>query len=214
MSLRFELNLLIHAFKRDVKDEERKVIHEDNIGFYYQKYFRKGLNTTFFGAKTIRALLDLLGDTLRITNNKLFETFLPAEFESFNVFVLLTEEARRDRQRRIDMGEEGAKIAMQNALGQPLAQGATSATQVVGMVKPAGVTPINVRPLVAGASPARPAGFTPMVRPVGVGAPAWRPVGAQPWAAGVARPVSPWGVAGRPMVSGIVRPGMGQPAWR
>ena len=31
MSLRFELNLLVHAFREDVTDEERKLIHEELV---------------------------------------------------------------------------------------------------------------------------------------------------------------------------------------
>merc|ERR1719453_2539289 len=49
MSLRFELNLMVHAFRKDVKDASRQAIHEDNIGFYYQKYFKKSLSLNFYG---------------------------------------------------------------------------------------------------------------------------------------------------------------------
>jgi len=117
MSLRFELNLLIHAFRKDVKDPERTAIHEDNITFYYQKYFKKGLQPSYYGLKTIKELLGFFEDTITVTNKKVMDTFLPGDFESHNVFVLLAEEARRDRNRRIDLGEEGAKIIMQSATG-------------------------------------------------------------------------------------------------
>jgi len=113
LTLRFELNLLIHSFKKDVKDPERKEIHEDNIGFYYQKYFKKGLNPAFFGVKVLKELLKFFDDTIKVSDKKVLETFLPGDSETFNVFILLAEEARRDRSRRIDMGQEEAKINMQ-----------------------------------------------------------------------------------------------------
>jgi len=92
MGLRFEMNLLVNAYKKDVKDPERLEIHEDNISYYYQKYFKKNLNAAFFGRKSINDLLRFLGDTLTINNKKILETFLPAEFETFNIFVLLAED--------------------------------------------------------------------------------------------------------------------------
>jgi len=117
MSLRFELNLLIHAFRKDVKDPDRTSIHEDNIAYYYQKYFKKGLQPAYYGLKSIKELLGFFEDTITVTSKKVLDTFLPGDFESHNVFVLLAEEARRDRNRRIDLGEEGAKISMQTATG-------------------------------------------------------------------------------------------------
>merc|ERR1719359_147211 len=123
MSLRFEFNLLVHAFKKDVKDPERSGIHEDNIAFYYQKYFKKGLNPAFFGSKTMRELIGNFGDTMMISNKKILETYLPEQLETPVMYVLLAEEARRDRNRRIDMGEEGVKINMQTASLTGIAQG-------------------------------------------------------------------------------------------
>merc|ERR1719162_298892 len=117
MGLRFELNLLVHAFSKDVKEAERAVIHEDNIGYYYQKYYKKGLNPAFFGVKTNKDLIAFLEDTLTINSQRVLETHLPCEFEALNVFILLGEAARRDRARRIDLGEEGAAIKMTSISG-------------------------------------------------------------------------------------------------
>lgn len=216
MSLRFELNLLVHAFKHDVKDTERSQIHEDNIAFYYQKYYKKGLNPAFFGVKTIKELLKYFEDTLAITKSKVLETFLPCDFEALNVFVLLAEAARRDRARRIDLGEEGAKINMQTAGGTGtytagLNAGQSGALQTLLAQRAAGApTPVTVRPggpvpvtsVYPGAGPA-------MVRPPAAwpAQPAWHPV-APAW--GPARPV-----AARPF-AGMVRPAgaLVQPGWR
>merc|ERR1712224_538275 len=74
MSLRFELSLLVHAFKKDVKDPEREGIHEDNIGHYYSKYFRKALSPAFFGLKNVRELLALVSDCIAISDKKVLHT--------------------------------------------------------------------------------------------------------------------------------------------
>jgi hypothetical protein len=233
MTLRFELHLLIHSFSKDVKDKERAFIHEDNIAYYYQRYFRKGLNTAFFGVKTIKELLAFLSDTIMINNRKILETFLPADLETLNVFVLLAEESRRDRQRRADMGEEGAKLTMQSMIG-----GASLVGQGTGLVQPvrplvtAGMISPAIKALQASAPrPAlvQPANVRPPLQSWAGAAPAWRP-GVPQWGAGGARPVGPWGMGqqvggggwgpmagggmARPAFSGLVRPGLARPAWR
>lgn len=223
MSLRFELNLLVHAFKQDVKDPERRQIHEDNITFYYQKYFRKGLNPSFFGVKTVQELVGFFGDTIRITNKKILESYLPGELEMLNVFVLLAGQGRRDRNRRIDMGEEGAKVSMQTsslagmASQHGLNPGQANAIRAFAADAQARLGPsaATVRPAGGGFVPATRPGamLTPtMVRPQSAWAPmpqqTWRPqvVPQGPW--GAPRPASPWGgpqMGARP-VSGLMRP--------
>merc|ERR1712000_504837 len=44
LGLRFESHLLSHAFTKDADDPDRKGVHLDHLGFYYQKYFKKTLN--------------------------------------------------------------------------------------------------------------------------------------------------------------------------
>jgi len=235
MSLRFELNLLVHAFKKDVKDSERAQIHEDNIGFYYQKYYRKGLNPQFFGVKTFRELLKYFNDTLTITNKRVLETYLPSDFEALNVFILLAETSRRDRARRMDLGEEGAKINMQTAMGGLTSIGAgahaahgLSSGQMGGIqafaaaaAQRTGYAPVRPQ------TPYQPAGIRPgLVNPGQMIRPpvqqAWAPV-QQPWRPGMpagawgpARPVNPWGAPGmaRPFGGGLRPAGaMVRPSW-
>merc|ERR1712135_85019 len=64
LSLRFELHLLVHAFRRDVNDPERLGIHDTNVAFYYNKYYRKVFNTKCFGVDTNAQLVDLVSDSV------------------------------------------------------------------------------------------------------------------------------------------------------
>merc|ERR1712032_878493 len=41
LSTRFEFNLLIHAFRKDLDDPERPSFVEAHFAFYYNKYFNK-----------------------------------------------------------------------------------------------------------------------------------------------------------------------------
>eukprot|EP00439_Symbiodinium_sp_Y106_P045272 s5688_g5.t1 len=52
---------------------------------------------------------------------EVLEPQLPDDLESTNLFVMLTEESRRDRNRRIDMGDDSAKLKIVTA-GQAQAQ--------------------------------------------------------------------------------------------
>merc|ERR1712226_122324 len=112
MSLRLELHLLVKAFTRDVDDPERPGIHESHLPFYYTKYYKKALNTKFFGMNNTTELVEMIKDTASISeDDKILNTVLTEDVEkSFNIFVKLTEECRRERQRRIDAGDETAKL--------------------------------------------------------------------------------------------------------
>mmetsp|Transcript_4847 Transcript_4847/g.11307 ORF Transcript_4847/g.11307 Transcript_4847/m.11307 type:complete len:908 (-) Transcript_4847:111-2834(-) len=117
-SLRFELHLLAHAFRRDVSDPERTGIHLDHLGFYYQKYYKKALDFKFFDVKDARELVDMVKDTVFLTPQQIIESQLPDELESLGIFGKLTEEDRRHRILRSDLGEEGAKLKFQQAMPQ------------------------------------------------------------------------------------------------
>merc|ERR1712194_194240 len=110
MTLRFELHLLTHAFRRDVDDPERLGIHMDHINFYYNKYFSKGINPSQYGVESFKDLVGLVWDALNITHQQVLESKLADEMEHLGIFVKLTEEERRERLVRIDMGEESAKL--------------------------------------------------------------------------------------------------------
>lgn len=111
LSLRFELHLLVHAFRHDAKDPERTGIHPEHLPFYYNRYYKKALNPKNYGVDTVEELIDLVKDTaLADSRSKVVESMVADDLESNDIFVKLTEENRRDRQRRIDTGDESAKL--------------------------------------------------------------------------------------------------------
>ncbi|CAE8594858.1 unnamed protein product [Polarella glacialis] len=141
MSLRFELHLLAHAFRRDVNDPDRVGIHLEHLPFYYNKYYKKSLNSKYYGVDTFEEVLEMVRDTV-LLRSKVLETQLPDDLESSNVFTMLTEEARRDRNRRVDMGEDSAKLKI-----------VTPGMAMPGM---AAMLPTTAAALMAGLKPAFP----------------------------------------------------------
>eukprot|EP00435_Cladocopium_sp_Y103_P023397 s667_g5.t1 len=115
LSLRFELHLLSHAFRKDANDADRVLVPLDHLPFYYNRYFKKALSTKTYGADTVEEVARLVRDTLLVTKNpisklRVLESQLPEELECLNIFVMLTEEHRRERQRRIDLGDDAARL--------------------------------------------------------------------------------------------------------
>ncbi|CAE7774672.1 unnamed protein product [Symbiodinium microadriaticum] len=53
LSLRFELHLLAHAFLHDCGDPERSGIYPDHLLFYYNRYYKKGLNPKNYGVEGV-----------------------------------------------------------------------------------------------------------------------------------------------------------------
>merc|ERR1712060_93697 len=110
LSLRFELHLLVHAFRHDLNDPERPAFHENHLSFYCNKYYHKPLNLKSYGVSKLAELFDMLPDTVKISaRNSTIESQLPEDTPMEN-FVKLTEEHRRDRQRRADAGDEAAVL--------------------------------------------------------------------------------------------------------
>jgi len=156
MSLRFELNLLVHSFRHDVADPDRIGFPADHLTFYYGKYFKKLLNPKNYGVDTIKELIELVDDTVKISpKSQIVETHLPAKLESYNIFVMLTEEARRDRQRHLDLGHEDARLR----IAQPLTSGVWAGGAATSAGMPTGARPQNS---LLGVVPPRPAQMPPV----------------------------------------------------
>jgi len=137
LGLRVELHLLSHAFVQDAADPDRGAVPIEHLGFYYQKYFKKSLNAAAYGLKNLDELLGLVNDTIIVYQGgplKLIESMLPDEMETHNAFVMLTEECRRVRIRKIALGDESAKLKFGQP-GMPMATGALAgpAPTVTGM---------------------------------------------------------------------------------
>jgi len=110
LSARYELHLLLHAFKKDLNDADRPSFSESHLGFYYNKYFKKSFTVKHFGVETFAGFLELVKDTLTVGGeNSFLQAELP-EDTPHDGFVKLVEEDRRERQRRIDAGDETAKL--------------------------------------------------------------------------------------------------------
>lgn len=112
LSLRFELHLLCHAFRHDLDDPERPTFKENHLAFYFNKYFRRPLSLKNFGVDSVAEVLDLIKDTVELSQFKSLEPQLSDDSPLEN-FVRLTEDARRDRHLRIDSGDETALLKFQ-----------------------------------------------------------------------------------------------------
>jgi len=129
LTLRFELNLLVHAFRHDLDDPERQTFHENHLTFYYNKYYRKQLNIKLYGVNKLADLMDIVKDTMTINaQNSTIEPQLSEDTPVDN-FIKLTEDHRRDRQRRLDAGDETALLKFSRPAAAPPRQPAQPTPQ-------------------------------------------------------------------------------------
>lgn len=155
LSLRFEVHLLVHAFKRDSSDPARRGIELDHLAYYYNKYYKKLLNPKSYGVGSVADVVGLINDTIVIVMN-VVESQLVSDIESNDIFVRLTEESRRSRQRRIDGGDMTAELRF---FGRPSDPGPPKYA-----ARPAPRPPTSFQPpvgiMVAPGSMPRPPSFT------------------------------------------------------
>jgi len=110
LSLRYEMHLLVHSFRRDVNDPDRPGFHESHLHFYFDKYFRKSFNPKHYGFSNLEDVLALIKDSATLNpTTKFVEAVLP-EDAGFDKFLRHTEDHRRERQRCIDAGDETAQL--------------------------------------------------------------------------------------------------------
>merc|ERR1712187_895775 len=88
----------------------RPGIHETHTAFYYNKYYKKQLNTKFFGVNTLADLINMIPDAAVLNSQHILEPELVEAEGTHDMFVKLTEEARRSRQKRLEAGDESAKL--------------------------------------------------------------------------------------------------------
>ncbi|CAK0863240.1 unnamed protein product [Prorocentrum cordatum] len=124
MSFAFELHLMAHSFKKDCGDEDLPGLHVDHLDHYYQKYFKKGFSPQSFGKETSKDAVELVKDMVLVDSKGTLVSCLQEEMETYQAFVKITEEARRYRNLRIDLGEEDAvlKLAAQRGGNQQYGQ--------------------------------------------------------------------------------------------
>lgn len=143
LQLRFELALLAQAFVKDVNDSERVGIHESHLGFYYQKYFRKTLAPKVFGQNNAAEVVAMVADTVSWSDEQVLTTSA-AEDATVDSFLKLAEEKRRERARRLDAGDETARLKFQPAALAKPSSGVTAPVAPAGGVRPGGLVPGKV----------------------------------------------------------------------
>merc|ERR1712226_140241 len=105
----WELHLLATAFKKDVNDPDREAIPMQHVLYYYNKYFKKALHCKTFGKDTIKDLSEFVKDAVKMEEPGTLASILSEEAGA-DMMCKLTEEKRRERQRRIDAGDEMARL--------------------------------------------------------------------------------------------------------
>lgn len=120
-SIMFELHVLLHSFRKDVNDSERPTFPDSHLGHYYNRYFNKPFTTATFGFEKTTELLQILKAVVTMKENNLLQAELAEDTPPEN-FVKLAEDHRRDRQRRVDAGDESARLNFSKMAGQQQAQ--------------------------------------------------------------------------------------------
>lgn len=111
VQLRSELFLLVWSFAKDVKDPDRAGIPEQHLGYYYSKYFKKQMLPKHFGMSTLPEMVAFAKDTVSWSDKQVLTTQLNDDV-GLDYLVKLAEEQRRQRQRRIDAGDETARLKL------------------------------------------------------------------------------------------------------
>jgi len=177
LSLRVEMHLLCHAFCHDRNGPER--ICPEHLPFYYHKYYKKTLTPKTYGMETIDSVLNMVKDTIVVAQrSKFMESQLAEDLEDYDIFVKLTEEMRRDRQRRLDAGDPSAQLHFVNSsLPQQQPPMATSTTGAKSAMRPPmggqGPPPMLVTDAPAAVAKGMPSGDAPSLPQLGP--PAQRP---------------------------------------
>jgi hypothetical protein len=113
LSWRIELHLLATGFLNDVDDPERLGIPEDHVAHYYELYHEQKLAMKKLNCDSLPQTLKLLKEPAELAvgpgDRKFLRSKLDKETE-FDVFVRGVESYRRDRQRRIEAGDESAQL--------------------------------------------------------------------------------------------------------
>merc|ERR1711933_615146 len=100
LSLRFELHLLVHAFRRDLNDPECTSFVDAHLAFYYNKYYKKQLVPKHFACLSFAELVQLVKDTVEISSHNNALVYKQADDTPMSNFVKLTEDHRVEVLRR------------------------------------------------------------------------------------------------------------------
>ncbi|CAE8620975.1 unnamed protein product [Polarella glacialis] len=115
LSWRYELHLLVHSFASDVADPDRPGIPEDHVAHYFSVYFETKLEPRArLGVDGLDAVVKLLREPVVLSEVRADYRILKSELDKdtpIEAFVLGVEAFRRDRNRRIEAGDESAQLS-------------------------------------------------------------------------------------------------------
>lgn len=109
LAARFEQHLLIHSYQKALDDPDRPSFLEKDLKFYYQMHYKKSLNVKDFACETFDEFRDYVKDSIEVKEDGYVQAPL-ADDTTHAYFVKLTEENRRERERRVDAGDETARL--------------------------------------------------------------------------------------------------------
>merc|ERR1740123_1876290 len=101
---------MIHSFKKDLDDADRPSFGEKHLAFYYNAYYRKAFNLKTYGMEKLSEFVEIIKSTVSISEKNGFLVAEVPEDTPFADFVKVVEDHRRERQRRIDAGDETAQL--------------------------------------------------------------------------------------------------------
>merc|ERR1712151_468230 len=113
LALRYEIHLMVHAYKHDMDDEERQSFHQSHLDFYYNKYFNKQFDFKSYGVTNAAELIEIVKDVMEIDGKSSILEAQVSDDTPFDNFVRLTEDHRRERSHRADLGDESGKLNLQ-----------------------------------------------------------------------------------------------------
>merc|ERR1719277_1229251 len=86
---------------------------------YYTKYLKKQISFKLYGKDSLPEFLDLVKDVAKLDpDTGVLTCQLDEELETAGHLIKLTEDSRRERQRRIDAGDETARLKFQMLVKQ------------------------------------------------------------------------------------------------
>lgn len=134
LSYRMEFHLMLHAWKKDVSDADRPSFKENHMPFYYSKYFKKQFQLQNLGVESLGDFIEWIKDSVLVNDASGYFEAQHDEDTGFENFLKLAEDHRRDRQRRVDAGDETAKLKF----ARPSPAATTAATGAAQRAVPVG----------------------------------------------------------------------------
>eukprot|EP00929_Paragymnodinium_shiwhaense_P089618 TRINITY_DN4977_c0_g1_i13.p1 TRINITY_DN4977_c0_g1~~TRINITY_DN4977_c0_g1_i13.p1 ORF type:complete len:843 (+),score=339.05 TRINITY_DN4977_c0_g1_i13:81-2609(+) len=178
LSARYELSLLLHSFKKDLNDPDRPSFPADHLSHYYNIYYRKQqpINEAC-GYKEVGAFVNLIKENITVSATGILEVQMPEDTPP-STFLKLVEDHRRDRERRVDAGDESALLKFTRRPTQPSSGPPASARPGPGgrPATPAARPPARQAGAITGVKRSAPAPAP--------GAPAWKSARPSPSGAG------------------------------